>query len=227
VSGASSGIGLAIAAALVESGARVALLARRADRLAARAAELGAAALAIPCDVTDEGAVARAVARAREAFGDVPDVLVNNAGVFAPAPLAEMRIADFREALDVNLFAPFLLVRAVLPRMLERKSGHVVTIGSTADRSAFPGSGAYGASKTGARAMHEVLRKEILGTGVRVTLVSPASVATPIWEGVDAAVVRTPPASAMLAPEDVARAVVYAVTQAPRVNVDELRLSRA
>src|SRR5262249_34870814 len=154
------------------------------------------------------------------------DILVNNAGLFEPAPLARMDAGTFRDALAANLVAPFLLAHAVLPRMLERKSGHLVTIGSTADRYTYPGSGAYGAAKTGARAMHEVLRKEVHGTGVRVTLVSPASVATEIWEGVDRSVVQPPPASAMLGPEDVAQAVLFAVTQAPRVNVDELRLSR-
>jgi NADP-dependent 3-hydroxy acid dehydrogenase YdfG len=227
VSGASSGIGLAIAESLAGAGARVALLARRADRLAAAAQEIGAGAIAVPCDVTDAAAVARAVEHVRGAFGDLPDILVNNAGIFAPAPLARMDAAHFRDTLEVNLVAPFLLLRAILPRLLERKAGHVVTIGSTADRVAFPGSGAYGASKAGARMMHEVLRAELRGTGVRATLVSPASVDTDIWHDVDPDVVRTPPAKAMLAAEDVARAVLYAVTQEPTVNVDELRLSRA
>jgi NADP-dependent 3-hydroxy acid dehydrogenase YdfG len=227
VTGASSGIGSAIAGALAGAGARVAILARRADRLAARAAELGPNAVAIPCDVTDEGAVTRAVARASEVFGDVPDIIVNDAGIFAPAPLAQMSSATFHEVLAVNLIGPFTLVRAVLPRMLERKTGHLVTIGSTADRYTYPGSGAYGAAKTGARAMHEVLRKEVHGTGVRVTLVSPASVATDIWKGVDERVARPPAKADMLAADDVARAVLYAVTQPPSVNVDELRLSRA
>ena len=226
VSGASSGIGLAVAGALAAAGAHVALLARRADRLTARAAELGAGALAIPCDLTDAAAVTRAVALARDNFGDVPDILVNNAGIFAPAPLAEMTEIAFWDTVAVNLVGPFLLVRAVLPAMLARGAGHIVTIGSAADRQPFAGSGAYGASKSGARAMHEVLRVETRGRGVRATLVSPAAVSTPIWEPVDAAVVRTPPAAAMLDAEDVAQAVLYALTQPPRVNVDELRLSR-
>ena len=227
VSGASSGIGRAVALALAGAGARVALLARRAEPLAAAAKECGAGALAIPSDVTDAAAVARAIAQACAAFGELPDILVNNAGIFEPAPLARMTEGEFRGTLAVNLVAPFVLLRAVLPRMLERRSGHVVTIGSVADRQAFPGSGAYGASKAGARMMHEVLRAEVRGTGVRATLVSPASVATPIWEDVDPAVVRTPAKEAMLAAGDVARAVLYAVTQPPTVNVDELRLSRA
>lgn len=203
------------------------MLARRADRLAAAAQRLGSSAIAIPCDVTDENAVARALARARESLGDAPDVLVNNAGIFDPTPLAAMAVASFREALAANLLAPFYLVHGVLPRMLERKAGHIVTIGSAVDRHTYAGNGAYGASKTGARALHEVLRAETRGSGVRATLVSPSSTATEIWDGVDQEVVRTPAAAAMLVPEDVAQAVLYAVTQPARVNVDELRVSRA
>jgi NADP-dependent 3-hydroxy acid dehydrogenase YdfG len=138
-----------------------------------------------------------------------------------------MTESAFWDTIAVNLVGPFLLVRAVLPAMLARGSGHIVTIGSAADRQAFAGSGAYGASKMGARMMHEVLRLESRGRGVRATLVSPAAAATPIWEPVDASVVPTPPAAAMLDPGDVAQAVLYAVTQPPSVNVDELRLSRA
>ena len=227
VSGASSGIGLAVATALAGAGARVAILARRADRLTASASKLGAGAVAVPCDLTDAAAVAQAVAQVRAAFGDAPDIVVNNAGIFAPAPLAEMTGSAFWDTVATNLVAPFLLTRAVLPRMLERKSGHIITIGSAADRQAFAGSGAYGASKSGARAMHEVLRAEVRGTGVRASLISPAAVATAIWEGVDPATVRPPPASAMLETGDVAQAVLYAVTQPARVNVDELRLSRS
>jgi len=227
VSGASSGIGLAVARALAGAGARVAVVARRADRLAAAAAELGGGALAIPCDLADAPAVARALAQLRGAFGGAPDLVVSNAGIFAPAPLAAMSEDAFRDTLAVNLVAPFLLARAVLPDMLARRAGHLVTIGSAADRQAFPGSGAYGASKAGARMMHEVLRMETRGTGVRTTLVSPAAVDTPIWEEVDPSVVRAPHAAAMLDAADVARAVLYAVTQPATVNVDELRLSCA
>src|SRR5262249_39911494 len=103
-----------------------------------------------------------------------------------------------------------------------------VTIGSVADRRAFPGNAGYSASKFGARVVHEVMRAETKGTGVRATLVSPASTDTEIWNGIGPGERgRFPAVSAMLAAEDVAHAVLFALTQPARVNVDELRLSRA
>lgn len=225
VTGASRGIGLAIARALAGAGARVAMVARHAEPLAARAGEIGAGALPIPCDVTDAAAVARAATVVREALG-VPDVLVNNAGVFDPRPLEELTPEVFAATVQVNLVAPFALVHAFLPAMRERGRGHIVTIGSVADRTAFPENGAYSASKYGLRALHEVMRAELRGTGVRATLVSPGPTDTPIWDAVHrAGTGRFPPRSAMMPPEAVAAAVLYAVSQPERVNVDELRLS--
>jgi NADP-dependent 3-hydroxy acid dehydrogenase YdfG len=102
----------------------------------------------------------------------------------------------------------------------------VVTVGSVADRAVFAGNGAYAASKYGQRAMHEVLRQELRGTGVRATLVSPAATDTPIWDPIDPDNrAGFPPRATMLRPEDVAEAVVWAVTRPERVNVDEVRLS--
>jgi NADP-dependent 3-hydroxy acid dehydrogenase YdfG len=110
--------------------------------------------------------------------------------------------------------------------MRERNSGHVVTIGSIADRTIFPGNGAYSASKYGQRAMHETLRTELRGSGVRATLVSPAATDTPIWDPVDPDnSAGFPKRSEMLRAEQVADAVLWAVTRAPTVNVDEIRLS--
>lgn len=228
VTGASRGIGLAIARAFVRAGARVAMLARGTEALQARATELGDAAIAIPCDVSDRRAVARAVETITRDMDGTPDVLVSNAGLFRPAPLEETTVDQFTETIQVNLVAPFFLVHALLPGMRARGSGHIVTIGSVADRTAFPGNSAYAASKFGARALHEVLRTELRGTGVRVTLVSPGSTDTSIWDGLDrAGTGRFPPREAMLDADAVAAAVLYAVSQPPAVNVDELRLSRA
>ena len=228
VTGASRGIGFAIAQAAQRAGARVAIVARGAEPLAKRATELGGSAVAIPCDVTDESAVTAMVARVRSAFGDIPDIVVNNAGVFAPAALEITTTASFRESVAVNLIAPFLVARAVLPRMVERHAGHLVTIGSAADRHAYAENGAYSAGKAGARAMHEVLRAEVRGSGVRTTLVSPGAVNTGVWDAIEPdGRGRFPNKNAMLEVEDVAAAVLYAVTQPPRVNVDELRLARA
>lgn len=224
VTGASRGIGLAVARAIVAAGGRAAMLARGADALAARAAELGAAAHAVPCDVRDAGAVDRAVASITAAFGGPPDILVNNAGVFRPTPLDRTSPGDFADVIQVNLVAPFTLVHAVLPGMRARGSGHIVTIGSVSDRVVFADNGAYSASKFGLRALHEVTRLELRGTGIRATLVSPSSTDTDIWAE-RAGTGRFPPRSAMLPAEAVASAVLYALGQPARVNIDELRLS--
>ena len=125
----------------------------------------------------------------------------------------------------MNLTGPFLVARAFIPHLVKRGSGHLVTIGSVSDHVAYSGSTAYASSKYGLRGMHEVLRQDLSRTGVRTTLVSPGPVDTPIWDPVDP---DSKPGftkrSAMLQAEDVAAAVLYAVTQAPRVDVTEIRL---
>jgi NADP-dependent 3-hydroxy acid dehydrogenase YdfG len=225
VTGASRGIGRAIAQALVAAGARVAMLARGADALREAAEPLGA--LALPCDVADEAATSAAAERIVSELGP-PAILVNNAGLFTLAPVESQSIPDLRATLDINLVAPFVLARALLPAMRASGRGHIVTIGSIADRATFPGNGAYAASKFGARAMHQVMREELRGSGVRVTLVSPGPVDTPLWDaiGPDDRAGFTPRAS-MLAATAVADAVLFALTREAAVNIDELRLSRA
>jgi NADP-dependent 3-hydroxy acid dehydrogenase YdfG len=226
VTGASGGIGLATARRLAALGAGVAMVARRTAVLRAEAERLGAGAHALACDIADPAAVGRLAAALAERWPEGPDVLVNNAGVFPLARVHETEPADFRAAVDTNLVAPFLLVRALLPSMLARGAGHVVTVGSVADRAVFPENGAYAASKFGARALHEVLRAELRGTGVRATLVSPGPTDTPLWDAVDPdAREGFTPRAAMLPAEAVADAIAYALTRPPRVNVDELRLS--
>jgi NADP-dependent 3-hydroxy acid dehydrogenase YdfG len=232
VTGASRGIGVATARALAGAGARVALLARSEDALRAVAAELAAAgapaAVVAPCDLRDGDAVAAAAAAVDAAFGGPPDVLVNNAGVFAVAPAHETTADDFAASVDANLIAPFRLVRTFLPAMRARGAGHLVTVGSVADRNTFPGNAAYAAGKYGLRALHEVLRLELRGTGVRATLVSPGAVDTPLWDPLDPDTREGfTPRSAMLRADDVAAAILYVVACPPSVNVDELRLSRA
>jgi NADP-dependent 3-hydroxy acid dehydrogenase YdfG len=161
-----------------------------------------------------------------DAFGGPPNVLVNNAGFFSLATVDATAIADFRASLEVNLVAPFRFVRAFLAAMCERGSGHVVSIGSISDRVAFPENASYSASKFGQRGLHEVLRAELKGTGVRATLISPAAVDTPLWDPVDPdSRPGFTPRHAMLRPDAVAAAVMFAVSQPADVNVDELRLS--
>jgi NADP-dependent 3-hydroxy acid dehydrogenase YdfG len=228
ISGASRGIGLEVARVLVADGIRVIMLARTGPELLARASELGSLALPVTCDVSDEPAIAAMADRVRDAFGGAPDILVNNAGVFQLASVEATAPQAFRSALDVNLVAPFLLMRAFLSEMRERKTGHVVTIGSIADRSVFPENGAYAASKFGLRALHEVVRAELRGSGVRATLISPAPVDTSLWDGIDPdARPEFTPRAQMLPASAVAAAVRYAIGQPAEVNVDELRLSRS
>jgi len=228
VTGASRGIGLAVARGLAEHGLRVVMLARDADALSVAAHPIGAAALPMPCDVADPRALEDIVERTRAEFGGAPDVLVNSAGTFTLATVDTADPQDFVEAIDVNLIAPFRLVRAFLPAMRERMRGHIVSIGSIADHVAFPENGAYASSKFGLRGLHEVLRAELVNSGVRVTLISPGAVNTALWDDVNPD--QRPgfvPRAAMLTPDAVAAAVVFAVTQPPDVNIDEMRLSRS
>jgi NADP-dependent 3-hydroxy acid dehydrogenase YdfG len=228
VSGASRGIGLAVARVFASAGARVVMIARGSEALEAAANAIGAHAIPMVCDAADADAVQRVAADVPKLLGSAPDILVNNAGVFDLARIADTSPDVFERALAVNLVAPFLLIRALLPAMRARGSGHVISIGSIADRATFPENGAYAASKYGLRALHQVLRAEVQGSGVRVTLVSPGPVNTSIWDAVDPdSRPGFTPRAQMLAPESVADAVLYAATQPASVNVDELRLSRS
>jgi NADP-dependent 3-hydroxy acid dehydrogenase YdfG len=228
VTGASRGIGLEVARGLLADGMRVVLVARSADVLQARVGELGAGAVAMPCDVSDDSAVRRLVDDVTRELHGAPDVIVNNAGAFKLSPVQDTSVDDFRTALDVNLVAPFLLVRAFLGDMRARGSGHVVTIGSIADRVVFPENGAYSASKFGLRALHEVLRAELRGSGVRASLVSPGAVDTELWDEIDPdSRPGFTPRRDMLRPAAVADAVRFVVSQPADVNIDELRLSRS
>jgi len=218
VTGASRGIGLAVADELRAAGAHVIRLARSlTDGSADRQTD-------IRCDVAVATDVERAVRTVLKETG-VPDIVVSNAGIFFIKPIEQTTPAEFAETLAVNLTGPFLLARAFVPLLVERGSGHLVTIGSISDHIAFTGSTAYAASKFGVRGMHEVIRAETAKTGVRTTLVSPGPVDTDIWDPVDP---DSKPGFTkrkdMLHPEDVAEAVLFAVTRPARVAVTEIRL---
>jgi len=218
VTGASRGIGLAVADGLRAAGWHVVRLARS---LTSGSTERRTD---ISCDVTNPADVDRAVAQVEKQVG-VPDVLVNNAGIFFIKPLGETTYQDFSATLATNLAAAFLLAHAIVPKMVARGSGHLVTIGSISDYIGFSGSTAYAASKFGLRGMHEVIRQETAKSGVRTTLVSPGPVDTDIWNAVnpDAKPGFTKRKDMMRA-EDVAAAVIYAVTQPEHVAVTEIRL---
>ena len=226
VTGASRGIGAAISAALTGEGTRVVLLARNESRLKEAATRLKGS-IPIACDVSDPKSVDKAAKQISSELGGAPDILVNNAGIFGVSVVEETTTDFFVDTINTNLVGPFLFVRAFLADMKKRRSGHIVTIGSIADRHIYTGNAAYSAAKFGLRAVHEVLRAELKETGVRASLISPAATDTEIWD----AVTITDPAGKphskrpMLDPEDVVAAVMFALTQPERVNIDELRLS--
>lgn len=218
VTGASRGIGLAIADELRAAGAHVIRLARSlSDRTTDRQTDLR-------CDLTDVAGVERAVTRLSAERG-VPDIVVSNAGVFFVKPIEATTTADFAQAIATNLTGPFLLARLLVPQLRQRGSGHLVTIGSIADHVAFPGSSAYAASKFGLRGMHQVIAAELAGSGVRTTLISPGPVDTAMWDAVEP---DSRPGFTkrkdMLHGGDVAAAVLFAVTRPPRVEITEIRL---
>jgi NADP-dependent 3-hydroxy acid dehydrogenase YdfG len=176
VTGASSGIGAATARAASRSGARVVLAARREDRIRQLADELGDA-VPVRCDVTDPDQVEAAVHAATEAFGRI-DVLVNSAGQGLHVPIEGMDPDDFRAVLDLNLVAPLITMKAVIPIMREQGSGAIVNVSSGITWSAIPGSGAYAGSKAGLDMLTAVARAELTGTGIAVSTMYPFITAT-------------------------------------------------
>ena len=228
VTGASRGIGAGIAEALGGQGVRVALVARNEAKLKERAARIKGS-ISVTCDVSDPKSVEQASRRIAGELNGAPDILVNNAGIFSVAVVEATTAETFIETINTNLVGPFLFVRAFLGDMKKRKGGHIVTIGSISDRTIYTGNAAYSAAKFGLRAVHEVLRAELRGTGVRTSLISPAATDTEMWDSVTVTDPVANPHSKrpMLDPDDVVRAVMFALMQPEAVNVDELRLSHS
>ncbi len=224
VTGASRGIGRAVAEALAEAGAQVHCMSRDPSAVDALARSTGGRTWA--CDLGDDQLVWAAMDDLIETAG-LPDILVNSAGAFDVAPLAETTLVQFDQMLNVNLRGSFIMIRALLPAMLERGSGDIVNIGSVAGRKAFPANGAYSASKFGLRGMHEVLLEELRGSGVRTTLVEPAATDTPLWDRLNPDQnPDLPGRDEMLRPEDVADAVAFAVTRPAHVRIPVLQIER-
>lgn len=229
ITGASSGIGRASAEALAAQGARVALMARREDRLTALAERIrgdGGEAMVCPTDVTDLPQVEQAVSTVLEAWSGL-DIVVNNAGIMPVAPLKDLRVEDWTRMIDVNFKGVLHVIAAVLPPMLEAGSGHIVNVGSVAGRRPFPGGAVYAATKFAVRALTAGMQLELSAAeGIRVTDVQPGVVATEL-QGLNAdGYVRAFESAwsdrRMLEPEDVASAIVFAVTAPPRMNVNEI-----
>ena len=229
VTGASSGIGEATALALAAQGAQVAAAARRADRLAAlvkRIEERGGQAIALRVDVADEAQVREMVQRTCQTWGRV-DILVNDAGVARLGPIEGAKTEEWREMVNINLLGLMYVTAAVLPLMQAQGSGHIVNISSRAGRITRAGEAVYSATKFGVVAFSEALRQEVSAQHIRVTVIEPGGVATEMQEHATDQAAQDPTLSWLrsikpLAREDIAAAIVYALTQPAPVEVNEL-----
>jgi NADP-dependent 3-hydroxy acid dehydrogenase YdfG len=226
VTGATRGIGAAIAQLLDEHGVRTFLVARNKTALTAMTKKLSHA-VTCAIDLSEPASAATVAKQVEKQMGGL-DILINNAGAFAVAPIESTTDEIFEEMLALNLAAPLRLIRAFLPAMRAKSAGHIVTIGSVADRAIFAGNSAYAATKFGARALHEVARQELRGSGIRASLVAPGPTDTPLWDAHDPDNSEGfTPRSNMLKAEHVAEAVLWVINRPASVNVDELRLSHS
>jgi short-subunit dehydrogenase len=211
VTGASSGIGASAARALADAGARVAIVARRVDRLTALAAERPDGVLVpFACDVRDPGAIAAMVAAVGDRLGPV-DVLVNNAGVGRYLSFLDTAAEDVDAILETNLHAPLHATRMVLPGMLARRRGWIVNVASIAGRIGSRNHTIYCASKFALAGFSESLAAELEGTGVGVTLVNPGIIATPFFDHASFAAFPASARARAIPPERVAAAIVDAI----------------
>lgn len=220
VTGASRGIGLAIARRLGQMGARVALSARNAGVLQKAVAGLqaeGIEAHGWPADVTQSGDMARLLEQIRAQLGEL-DILVNNAGVGVFGPAHEMSEADWDRIHNTNLKAVFLLSKAVAPQMIARRRGHIVNISSLAGKNVFAGGAIYCASKWGLQGLTGCMAEDLRQYGIRVSAVCPGSVHTDFSPHTGKAAER------MLQPDDVAHVVAMLVTQSPTGFASEVLL---
>ncbi|MGE5333363.1 MAG: SDR family oxidoreductase [Nitrososphaerota archaeon] len=228
VTGASSGIGVAVARALAQRGVHVALAARRTDRLQALSEELAtegrSEALALDCDVRDPDQVQAAVQQTLDRWGQI-DILVANAGFGYRSPLVEGDIARWKDMIDTNVYGLLLTLKYGVAPMLERGHGHVIVTSSVAGRVPTLGGSAYCGSKFAATAIADVLRQEVGPKGVRVTTIEPGVVISEFQEvaGYTPGTVENMLKGATpLAPEDIARAVVFAVEQPAHYAISEM-----
>jgi 3-oxoacyl-[acyl-carrier protein] reductase len=212
VTGASGGIGAAIARALHAQGAAVALSGTREEALAALAAELGPRAHMCPADLANPEAALALINTAEAALGSV-EILVNNAGLTKDGLAMRMSDADWAKVLDVDLAAPFRLSRAALKFMLRRKSGRIINIGSIVGATGNPGQANYAAAKAGLSGLTKALAQEVASRGITVNLIAPGFIETPMTEALTdaqrAALADKIPLGRLGAAADIAAAVVY------------------
>lgn len=229
VTGASSGFGLASAKGFAKLGHKVIVAARRKERLQQLKQELATdKVFVVPLDVTSEKQIDAMMASLPKEFSEI-DILVNNAGLaLGLEPAHQAHLDDWHQMVDTNIKGLYLMTRKILPSMVERKTGHIINIGSIAGNYAYPGGNAYGATKAFVKQFSRNLRADLLGTNIRVTNIEPGLAETEfsvvrfhgdkdkadkVYEGVQA-----------LTAEDVAEAVLWAANQPPHVNINSIEL---
>ncbi len=229
VTGASSGIGEATALALAAEGASVAIAARRLDRLedlARRIQDNGGKVMAIALDVAEEEQVNKAIETIQSKLGRI-DILVNNAGVMLLSAVDGADTKEWRQMVDVNLLGLMYATHAVLPVMKNQGGGHIVNISSVAGRFSFNNCAVYNATKFGVNGFSDALRQEVSRDKIRVTIVEPGVVDTELTTHITTKEIMEREQKRLqtitaLQSDDIADAIVYAVTQKPHVNVNEI-----
>ncbi len=219
ITGASRGIGFAIAEAFDREGARLVLVSRNRAPLVRAAGTLSGTAMMMAADLTKPHDVGKLLAAVKKKIGRL-DILINNAGVFTYKPFAKTTLADWNQNIGANLTSIFLTTQAALP-LLRRSKGEIVNILSVSSRTAFPNCSAYTAAKFGARGLTDVLRQELRAEGIRVMAVLPGMTATRMKDEFDFPVRPED----LLQPQDVAAAVLSAVSQPRHVTVEEILLT--
>jgi NADP-dependent 3-hydroxy acid dehydrogenase YdfG len=223
ITGASSGIGEATARALAADGHRLALLARRVDRIEASARELGDGAIAIEADVTDRGSIVAAAERVNRELGGA-DILVNNAGVMLLAPFTSDQRAEHRQMVEVNLLGAMTATEVFLDQ-LRQGGGDLVNISSVAGRTARAGNAAYAATKWGINGWSEALRQE-LQPDIRVTVIEPGAVATELTDHITDAETKLATQRFVkdlaTTPMDIAEVIAFAVSRPRRMTLNEI-----
>jgi len=223
ITGASSGIGQALSRILVSEGYRVALLARRLDRISALAEELSNGTIAIQADVTDRASVVVAAERVQQELGGA-DILINNAGVMLPAPFASGKRSEHRQMVETNLLGAMTVTEVFLDQ-LRAKKGDLVNISSVAGRVAPAGFAAYSATKWGLNGWSEALRVE-LQPDIRVMVVEPGAVATELSDHItddeSKKAAQDYRDNVAMPPQDIAEVIAFALGRPKRITLNEI-----
>lgn len=229
ITGASAGFGAEMARTFVKNGHQVVISARRTDRLAALAAELGDAALPIELDVTDAASIGNALAMLPQSWRQI-DVLINNAGLaLGTKPAQEASLEDWETMISTNCTGLVRLTRALLPAMVERGSGLVINLGSVAGHYPYPGGNVYGATKAFVEQFTLNLRADLVGTGVRATNLAPGlcggtEFSNVRFKGDDEAAAKVYEGTTPLTASDIAATAYWIATLPPHINVNSIEL---